>query len=916
MSTDVVQLKTGSTTNLFQCADNGNHWTLIQTTGVNSQTASYAPTIADSGKMISMNGSSLTLTLPNPPPSPNWSISIENLNASSLTVSRNSLNIDGAASNLTLAQNQGTTITTDGSNYFSQRGIGGGIITSGSSLPALPCTGASLFNLTGSSGQANQLYRCITINGGVTYWQQVKPTVETIYAKDYGVLATAQIVPDATTTLNNSTITCPNNDCNFTSNMVGWIVWAKNAARSATVCPQSTISTVNSAQSITVTAANDCTSNNTANAYLIWGPDDSTTIDAAYQAANAQNGGQFCTVLQLPAGIMLVQQPEMNYPGTTCGTGVSWQVTGVNGAGATATVIVPTPNFNFSGGNGCSGVGIGSCFFGVQYEIVQSLKIWGLDTAASSYSGCSGKTFVNNNGAVYYDVVLTEWGIGCTNSVGFNQAGNQAQGFVGGSVGFGQTTCQAGGTLIQFINWPCYNSNLGLNVASGSAVSIQNFFSGNAFAVQVASGATLSSFQDTDFGTSGGTINVNGRMLVNGYIRATGASSSDVILVNKGAVLNIQNTPLTASNSGTYNGFWAVISPAASVNDLGGNTFAGGILPAAGIPPFAQTPKNCTPASGSTQACAYASNTTTGNAVIVAVVWNPSGNTVSGCSGSVTGSLTQQGSTLTTPSVNHAAENVALFYKPNITGGAETITCTFSGSVSSNMGIMEATGIALVSPVDASATNTGSGNPISTSNLTTTQASDLVMFVGATNFGGTLNGPPSGFTNQGTLTGSSGVFAATSTTTFAAQAYTMSGTLSASTYDWAVFSIGFKNISVNPNFFGQWSIGGTAQTTNNLALTSNWGTGATVTGVIGDAIMEQFTITPAGTPGANPVFTITFPGTGFQRIPTCTLVQTAGTFASAELTTPSHSVTKTTDTITFAGTPVAAHTYTLVEECR
>lgn len=125
MSTDVVQLVTGTTTNFYQCADNANHWSLIQTAGVNSQTVGYTPVLADSGKMIVMNGSSLTLTLPNPPLAPNWSISITNLNGTALTISRNGLLIDGVSSNLSLATNLGVTILTDGTNYFSQRGIGG-----------------------------------------------------------------------------------------------------------------------------------------------------------------------------------------------------------------------------------------------------------------------------------------------------------------------------------------------------------------------------------------------------------------------------------------------------------------------------------------------------------------------------------------------------------------------------------------------------------------------------------------------------------------------------------------------------------------------------------------------------------------------------------------------------------------------
>jgi len=90
--------------------------------GVNAQTTNYTAVSGDAGKLVSMNGSSITLTLPNPPPSSTWFIFFENRNSSDLTVSRNGLNIDGAAANLTVHQDQGGGIFTDGTNYFTMRG--------------------------------------------------------------------------------------------------------------------------------------------------------------------------------------------------------------------------------------------------------------------------------------------------------------------------------------------------------------------------------------------------------------------------------------------------------------------------------------------------------------------------------------------------------------------------------------------------------------------------------------------------------------------------------------------------------------------------------------------------------------------------------------------------------------------------
>ena len=94
--------------------------------GVNYQTANYTALPADNGKLISFNAATaLTLTLPATPPSTTWFIAVECV-AGGLTIARNGLNIDTAGANVALAQNQGVFIYTDGTNYFTMRGIGGG----------------------------------------------------------------------------------------------------------------------------------------------------------------------------------------------------------------------------------------------------------------------------------------------------------------------------------------------------------------------------------------------------------------------------------------------------------------------------------------------------------------------------------------------------------------------------------------------------------------------------------------------------------------------------------------------------------------------------------------------------------------------------------------------------------------------
>jgi len=116
---------------------------------------------------------------------------------------------------------------------------------------------------------------------------------------------------------------------------------------------------------------------------------------------------------------------------------------------------------------------------------------------------------------------------------------------------------------------------------------------------------------------------------------------------------------------------------------------------------------------------------------------------------------------------------------------------------------------------------------------------------------------------------------------------------------------------ISGNVFGSSSITGVAQTSGNIALTSGWSS-STVGTVSGDSQRHQWTVTVAGTPAASPVITDTFP-TPFLVAPRCTLQQVGGTFT---LTNPAITATTTAATITFAGTPVAAQTYTYLLDCR
>lgn len=91
--------------------------------GVSVKTTNYNLAAGDASTLIVANSSSvITFTLPSPPPSGTWAVFVQNEGAALLTISRNTLTIDGQSQDLILHQGQGVAIFTDGTNYFTNRG--------------------------------------------------------------------------------------------------------------------------------------------------------------------------------------------------------------------------------------------------------------------------------------------------------------------------------------------------------------------------------------------------------------------------------------------------------------------------------------------------------------------------------------------------------------------------------------------------------------------------------------------------------------------------------------------------------------------------------------------------------------------------------------------------------------------------
>jgi len=96
--------------------------------GVNEQTADYAALSTDNGRIISMHSTSspavsLTLTLPAVPPSTTWCIFVQDTGVTNVDIDPGTLKLDGVVAALALTPGAGVYISTDGINYFTERGV-------------------------------------------------------------------------------------------------------------------------------------------------------------------------------------------------------------------------------------------------------------------------------------------------------------------------------------------------------------------------------------------------------------------------------------------------------------------------------------------------------------------------------------------------------------------------------------------------------------------------------------------------------------------------------------------------------------------------------------------------------------------------------------------------------------------------
>lgn len=155
-----------------------------------------------------------------------------------------------------------------------------------------------------------------------------------------------------------------------------------------------------------------------------------------------------------------------------------------------------------------------------------------------------------------------------------------------------------------------------------------------------------------------------------------------------------------------------------------------------------QSDKISAEASSTTIALAYPSNVASGNNLKAAIAWQAnSGQTISGCSDSLSQTWTQVGSTVTVTSIG-GDWRLAVFRFYNTTGGANTLTCTFSAaSFYRALAVGEYSGLATSNALDQTTGNPqvdpGTATDAVTSTSVTTTANNELIYGAALSVCGT-----------------------------------------------------------------------------------------------------------------------------------------------------------------------------------
>jgi glucose/arabinose dehydrogenase/chitodextrinase len=188
-----------------------------------------------------------------------------------------------------------------------------------------------------------------------------------------------------------------------------------------------------------------------------------------------------------------------------------------------------------------------------------------------------------------------------------------------------------------------------------------------------------------------------------------------------------QHTLVVPSSAQTYVATYHVTSPPAT-------------------PAFVQIRSTTPQTPQSTVSVAYANAQSAGNTNIVAVGWNSTTATIDSVSDSAGNGDYQ----LAAPIARGGGLSQAIYYAKNIKAagaGSNTVTVKFSTSVPyPDIRIAEYSGLDPTSPLDVTASSSGSSSTATSGSVTTTSAAELLFGAGMTT--GVFNGSSSGYTTR------------------------------------------------------------------------------------------------------------------------------------------------------------------------
>jgi hypothetical protein len=434
-------------------------------------------------------------------------------------------------------------------------------------------------------------------------------------------------IPDATFTNGQNTISCPNNDCNFTTAMNGWICYGTNftvdtsiiSTPSVMVLPQGTFTFV-SAQLGTCSGGN-ATATVTAAGVLVIGPDATSGLTAAWNVAILN-----CGIVQLPGGIMPVQSAlfNTNSTGDKCilDLGSGYGAYGVRSFGITG-LLAPTPNFNAASCTGTTSAD--GCFFGATAIFTENLGIFGAGQGAIG-AGFNGKAAVHysgsdalNNGSnqYIYNVLFNAWGATTAGFTGVSMTGNSGILAVGlHNDGVGSTGCNvvppAFGAIYMFNVFCAVNNVKSLFVGCPAAGcgqvwsygGIYGFGTGtNQAAVEVFNNGfpgPLTFFSFGDFvpynsGTGGVEVQCHGTDAshiavchLSGDYLLNSTTGATTISAGSFANVYIENSSVLNNGGGTAAAIVGGLNPS-KIYDLGGNTISSASSKAVNLVSFGGT---------------------------------------------------------------------------------------------------------------------------------------------------------------------------------------------------------------------------------------------------------------------------------------------------------------------------------------